>query len=229
MATTLDHISRRPGHPGHRRGVVRDRARGVRARVRRWLPGAAALARRGPADHARDAPRRDARAQPGRAIAPRTCATTRRRSRSACRCSSVAAASRSRSSSWPATATRTTSAAASRTSSARRRILVQHCETVGRDPAEIERTTRPRDGHHPRLPGRGRAGPARDRSSATAGRELWKDQPVGHAGGRRRAHRAVPRASATGTSSPGSRRPYDEESMTRLADRGPAAGSSALG
>ena len=27
MATTLDHISERPGDPGHRRGVVRDRAR----------------------------------------------------------------------------------------------------------------------------------------------------------------------------------------------------------
>ena len=50
----------RPGDPRHRRRLVREGARGVRPRVRRRLPGAAALARRGAADHARHAPRRAA-------------------------------------------------------------------------------------------------------------------------------------------------------------------------
>ena len=41
-------------------------------------------------------------------------------------------------------------------------ILLQHCETVGRDPAEIERTTGIGDGHHPRLARRGGPGPRGD-------------------------------------------------------------------
>ena len=57
----------------------------------------------------------------------------------------------------------------------------------------------------------------------TAGASIWTDQPVGHARGRRRAARRRSSRSAIGTSSPASRRRYDEESMTRLADRGPAA------
>ena len=50
----------RTGDPGHRRRLVRDGTRGVRPGVRRRLPGAAALAGRGAADHARHAPWRTA-------------------------------------------------------------------------------------------------------------------------------------------------------------------------
>ena len=58
-------------------------------------------------------------------------------------------------------------------------ILVQHCETVGRDPAEIERTTGLgtviiRDSRE-----EARARPCARSSSATAGPSAWKDQPVG--------------------------------------------------
>ena len=84
-------------------------------------------------------------------------------------------------------------------------ILLQHCETVGRDPAEIERTT-----------GLGTVIIRDSRAEAErVQREIFDAQrrgravegPAGrHARGCRRAARAVPRASATGTSSPASRR-----------------------
>ncbi len=71
-------------------------------------------------------------------------------------------------------------------------ILVQHCETVGRDPAEIERTTGHRPGHHPRLARGGRAGPEGDRRAQRRRRAV--EGPAGrHARGRRREARAVPR------------------------------------
>ena len=67
MATTLDHISNGRAILGIGARLVRDRAQRVRARVRRRVPGAAALARRGAADHARHAPRRASRRRPARA------------------------------------------------------------------------------------------------------------------------------------------------------------------
>ena len=46
LATTLDHLSRRPRHPRHRRGLVRARARGVRDRLRQRVRRAARPPRR---------------------------------------------------------------------------------------------------------------------------------------------------------------------------------------
>ena len=95
----------RPRDPRHRRGVVRGGARGLRARLRVRLPGAPALAGRGPADHARHARRHGARPRGATTTTPRTRATCRRRSRPTCRSASAAAASRSRSSWSRSTAT----------------------------------------------------------------------------------------------------------------------------
>ena len=168
----------RAGDPRHRRGLVRDEhdaygiefGSGFPERLR-WLGEALPIMRgmlhgerptaAGPRYAAKDV-RNDPPPDPG----------------SACRCSSAVAASRSRSSSSPATATRTTSAAGSRTSSARRR--------------SSSSTARPSDAIRPRSSGRPGIGTViiRDSraeadastprsSSATAGAERWKDQPVG--------------------------------------------------
>ena len=133
---------RRPSISGHRLGVERDRGEGVRHRVWRVARGAAALAARGAAGDARHAPRRASRRPPDRATARTACATTRRRCREHCRCSSAAAATTSRCASSRATATRTTSASrpATRRSSRKEAALRRHCEEVGRDHREIERT-----------------------------------------------------------------------------------------
>ena len=95
-------------------------------------------------------------------------------------------------------------------------ILLQHCETVGRDPAEIERTT----GIGTVIIRDSRAEADRAStprcSSATAGPERWKDQPVGTP--EDVAERLLPfldigyRHLIAGFPSP-----HDEESMTRLA------------
>ena len=94
MATTLDHISNGRAILGIGGAWFEEEHEAFGHRVRERLPGAAALARRGAADHARDAPRRASRRRPARATRRRPSATTRRRSRSACRSSSVVAASR---------------------------------------------------------------------------------------------------------------------------------------
>ena len=94
-------------------------------------------------------------------------------------------------------------------------ILVQHCETVGRDPAEIERTT----GMGTVVIRDSRDEADRVQHEIAAGNgdaEAWKDQPVGtpedvaenlapYLGiGYRHLVRGFPA-------------PYDEESMTRMA------------
>jgi alkanesulfonate monooxygenase SsuD/methylene tetrahydromethanopterin reductase-like flavin-dependent oxidoreductase (luciferase family) len=94
-------------------------------------------------------------------------------------------------------------------------ILLQHCETVGRDPSEIERTTGLgtviiRDSHAEaeRV--------QREIFAANGQAELWKDQPVGTV--EEIAERLAPfvelgyRHLIAGFPSP-----YDEESMTRFA------------
>ena len=138
------------------------------------------------------------------------------RSSAGCRSSSGAAASRSRSSSSPGTPTRTTSAAASRTSSARTRSCAGTARPSGATKREIERTTGTRHGRHPRLAGGGAARAGRDRSRRNGRASLWEDQPVGHAGGRRR--RCSRRTPTIGYRHliAGFPSPYDEESMTRL-------------
>jgi hypothetical protein len=104
------------------------------------------------------------------------------------------------------------------------RRLVRHCETVGRDPAEIERTTNIgaiviRDS---RAEARARA-----RRSFFRARNGKLPRRMGlagrHAGGRRRD--SWRRISVIGYSATSCAEvpvaPYDEETMTRYADRGP--------
>jgi alkanesulfonate monooxygenase SsuD/methylene tetrahydromethanopterin reductase-like flavin-dependent oxidoreductase (luciferase family) len=95
------------------------------------------------------------------------------------------------------------------------RILVQHCEIVGRDPDEIERTTglgtviiRDSRSEAERV--------QREMMARNGGADLWKDQPVGTP--EDVAEKLAPfleigyRHLVAGFPSP-----YDEESMTRLA------------
>ena len=94
-------------------------------------------------------------------------------------------------------------------------ILVQHCETVGRDPAEIERTTglgtvviRDSRADAERV--------QREIAARNGGAEIWKDQPVGTP--EDVAEKIAPfldigyRHLIAGFPSP-----YDEETMTRFA------------
>ena len=83
-------------------------------------------------------------------------------------------------------------------------ILLQHCETVGRDPAEIERTTGL--GSVIIRDSRDEASASRDDLRAQRqGAELWTDQPVGTPEDVAERSRRSSR-SATATSSPASRR-----------------------
>ena len=94
-------------------------------------------------------------------------------------------------------------------------ILLQHCETVGRDPAEIERTT----GLGAVIIRDSRAEAEQVQKAifaANGNADLWKDQPVGTP--EDVAERLAPfvelgyRHLIAGFPSP-----YDEESMTRFA------------
>ena len=197
---------RRAGHPRHRRGLVRGGAPRLRHPVRRRLPGAAALARRGAADHARHAPRRapdGGRAALLGAGRPQRPAAA---SSSACRSSSAAAASRSRSSSSRATPTRTTSAAGSRPSAARRRS----CSS----------TARRSDAIRPRSSGRPGSGTviirdSRDEARARPCRDLRAQRPAPSPG--RTSRSARPRTSPSGS------RPYLEIGYRHLVARLPVA------
>ena len=95
----------RPRDPRHRRRVVRGGARGLRARVRVRVPGAPALAGRGPADHARDARRDGAHGRGSPLPLAGHAQPARPRSRPTCRSASAAAARRSPSSWSRSTAT----------------------------------------------------------------------------------------------------------------------------
>ena len=183
----------RAGHPGHRRRLVRRGARGLRARVRVRVSGAAALARRGAAGHARDARRhrahrprrplpREGDAEPagagagppadlhrrGRRAGHAQARREVRRHEQRRRRHRVGAAQGA----GPRSSTASRSAAIPRRSSARPgsgRSFIRD------DRAEAERLfheafDRNRVAHH------------------------WEDQPVGTPGGRRREARPVPRA-----------------------------------
>ena len=227
MATTLDHISGGRAILGIGGGVVRGGARGVRARVRVRAPGAAALAGRGAAGHARDARRHRAIGDGPALRARRTSATPgagpgappdlhRRRRRAG-----------------DAQARRPV-----RRHEQRRR---RHRErpAQGGDPRSA--TARPSGGTRPRSSGRrasGRcssattgprpSGCSARRSSATASPKHWADQPVGTPedvvevlAPLRRArlpppHRGHARALRRGVDDP-------------VRDRGPAAARAALG
>ena len=205
----------RAGDPRDRRGLVRDRARGVRARVRQRLPGTPALAGRGPADHARHAPRGATRRPPAR--------TTAR--------SDVVNEPPPVQARLPLLigggGEQVTLKLVARYGDAnnvgngfenvkrKEAILLQHCETIGRDPAEIERTT----GIGTVIIRDSRA--EADRVHAAmferqTGAERWKDQPFGTP--EDVAERLLPfldigyRHLIAGFPSP-----HDEESMTRFA------------
>ena len=77
-------------------------------------------------------------------------------------------------------------------------VLLRHCETVGRDPSEIERTTgigtvfiRDDPAEAQRL--------FREAFERNRIAKAWEDQPVGHARAGRREARPEGRAWATGT------------------------------
>ena len=100
-------------------------------------------------------------------------------------------------------------------SAARKPILLRHCEMVGRDPSEIERTTGSGTVVHPRLARGGREGP---------GCDLRGERPAPSTG---RTTRSVRRSRWPRSLLPfleigyrhliaGFPNPYDEESMTRL-------------
>ena len=93
---------------------------------------------------------------------------------------------------------------------------MEHCEAVGRDEREIERTV----GMGVAVIRDSRADAQRVRARLFAHNgdaQHWTDQPVGHRRTTSRDLRAVRAARATGTSSSGFPAPYDEESMTRFA------------
>ena len=58
-------------------------------------------------------------------------------------------------------------------------ILRRHCDEVGRDESEIERTVGMGVVHHPRRPGRGAARVQDEISRTTAGRRPWENQLIG--------------------------------------------------
>ena len=178
MATTLDHISNGRAILGIGGAWFETEHEALRARVRRRLPGAPALARRGAADHARDAPRR---APDGDRTALRG---EGRPQRPAADPGAAAAAHRRRRRAGHAQARR-----AVRRREQRRRRLRER-EAQGGDPrsstARRSGATRPRSS--------GRAGIGRSSSATRAprrervqremferngGAEPWKDQPVG--------------------------------------------------
>ena len=196
---------RRPGHPRHRRGMVRGGAPRLRHPVRRRLPGAPALAGRGAADHARHAPRRAP--DGGRSAL----LGEWRPQRPAARPAAPAAARR-----W----WRRAGHAQARGALCRReqrRWRDRGRPPQGGDPASS--TARPSDGTRPRSSGRPGSAPSSSATRATRpervhaaifernGRaEPWKDQPVGTP--EDVAERLMRRTStsATAISSPASRR-----------------------
>ena len=209
MMTTLDHISGGRAILGIGAAWFETEHTRLRARVRRRPARAAALAgarrcrscaacstARGPSP---SGPRyRDRRGAQRPAAGPaRTC-----------RSSSAAAASRSRSGSSPATRdANNVGGSIDNVAAQGGGRCVRHCEAVGRDEREIERTTGIGYRRHPRLARRRRGGSSGDLRAQRRRASSGTSQPVGHARGRRRAPRAVRRARLPPPHRRASRRP----------------------
>ena len=205
----------RPGDPRHRR------RRGSRRSTRPSASRSGAASRSGCAGSARRCrscaacSTASARRRPARATRRRTSATTRRRSSSACR-SSIGGGGEQVTLKLVARYADANNVGGGIENVRRKEaILLQHCETVGRDPAEIERTTglgtviiRDSRAEAERVQPRCSSATA----SADAGRTSRSARPRTSPSGCCRTSR-----SATATSSPGFPSPHDEESMTRLA------------
>ena len=141
LATTLDHVSERPGRPRHRRRLVRAGARGVRDRD--WGSGFGERLDRLDESvdaHAPAARRRAVHATRAASTGSTTRSASRARSRPTCRSSSAAPARRRRSGRPPATADAWNTAGTVEEVREPVDILDEHCADVGRDRAEIELT-----------------------------------------------------------------------------------------
>ena len=179
MVTTLDHISNgrailgiggawfETEHDGLRDRVrLRRRASGCAGWTRRSRSCAAcSTATRRPVEQYYNADGRAERAAtgPGRT----------------CRSSSGVAGSGRRCASLPSTPTPATSAAASTSVKRKDEILRRHCEEVGRDESEIERTVGAGTRDHPRRSRAKRSALAEAMFAHNGNAEPWRDQPVG--------------------------------------------------
>ena len=131
---------RRPGVPRHRRGLVRGRARRLRLRVPA-AQGALRAPRGPPADrprHVHAGAGDGRRRRTTRSAAP---TTTRSRCAATSRSSSAAAASARRCGWSPSTPTAATCSATPSGRGICSAFCSGHCENVGRDPAEITKTS----------------------------------------------------------------------------------------
>ena len=216
MATTLDHISGGRAILGIGGAWFEHGARGIRARVR------GAASRNGCAGSARrcrscaGCSTASARRRPARTTARRRSATTRRRSRQ--RLPILIGGGGEQVTLKLVARYGDANNVGGGIENVKRKeaILLQHCETVGRDPAEIERTTGSGTRDHPRLARGGGARPRRRSSSATA---TPTSGPTSRSGTPEDVvERLAPfvelgyRHLIAGFPSP-----HDEESMTRLA------------
>ncbi len=167
------------GDARHRRGLVRDRAPGLRHPLRQRPRRTAALAPRRAAHHARHARWGPAeRRRSGVATPPRTSSTCPRRSSGACPSSSAGAGGRSPCAWWPRYADACNIGGPAEHLAEKEATLLAHCAAVGRDEREIERTVAMgTPSSATRRPRRTRA--LDDIFAHNGGAAAWQGQPVG--------------------------------------------------
>ena len=215
MATTLDHISGGRAILGIGGAWFEEEHDRLRDPVRERLPGAAALARRGAPDHARDAPRRAP--DRGRARATRRHAVRNDPPPIQARLPLLIGGGGEQVTLKLVARYGDANNVGGGIDNVRRKeaILLEHCEAVGRDPAEIERTA----GLGTVIIRDSRAEAERVHAAIferNGHADAWIDQPVGTP--EDVAERLAPfvelgyRHLIAGFPSP-----HDEESMTRLA------------